>query len=748
MIRIYFVLVLLLPFSLSAQLEFHRSNDLPVSDAIAPLDHAWAGGLNTPQWSTLDLNIDGHQDLVVFDRTSEQIQTYLWDAIAGEYVLSFDYANKLPPIRDWMLIRDFNCDGQKDIFTYEPGGIRVFENTSSNGELTFELRSSLLQSYYDFGSAPYYSNLYVSAIDIPSIADFDGDGDLDIHTFTLSGITIEYHQNMAVELGNCDSLAFELRNRCYGSIGEDAVSPSVYVGEDYVDSLFCTFNIPDPDELWGDQNRNGMHSGSTLCAFDYDGNGQQDLLIGDISAENMRLVYIQDMGDEPDVATSLELNFPEDDIAIDIHVFNAAFYEDLDHDGIRDLIVSPANRNESKDLDVSWFYKNVGTEEAIDFDLQPQGFIQEDMIDVGTISMPRLFDFDADGLHDLLVSNRGRYAVGGIYDESISVYRNIGTTTAPAYQLINTDYMGLNALELGDHLCPAFGDINGDGAQDMVLGGGNGRLHIFLNQATASSPALFTSFDTLLDSVGSILDVGASPIPQLFDFDQDGLLDLIVGERNGNINYLRNDGSLAEADFVQTNDSIGGIVTDLDGNLIGYAAPWLFTQTDGSISALIGTEAGTAYYITSVPSDIDEVWTITDSTAFGIANGERACPIVADIDGDGDFDIINGDVSGGLAYYAGGPLSIDIAEFTLSAPQWTISPNPARDYIWVESQDDSTLGAIGIFDLNGRHVVAIPHNQQNRLRIDLSNLGSGTYILRSTETSKPLGGIPFTIDAK
>ncbi|NND93637.1 MAG: hypothetical protein HKN45_02165, partial [Flavobacteriales bacterium] len=62
----------LLTFS---QLEFHRSNEIPVSFNDVDLVHAWAGGLNSTQWSTIDLNIDGTEDLFIYDRSSEQILT-------------------------------------------------------------------------------------------------------------------------------------------------------------------------------------------------------------------------------------------------------------------------------------------------------------------------------------------------------------------------------------------------------------------------------------------------------------------------------------------------------------------------------------------------------------------------------------------------------------------------------------------------------------------------------------------------
>ncbi len=709
-----------------SQLVFHRSDEIPVLADGEFLDHAWSGGINSSQWSTIDLNIDGHQDLFIYDRSSKQMHTYLKDPITGAYRITFDYTDAFPEMDYWVLLRDFNCDGKKDIFTSIPGGVKVFENTSINGILSFELRTSLLQSYYDFGSDPYYSSIYVSTIDIPNIYDVDGDGDLDIQTFTLNAQTIELHMNLAADNGNCDSLWFQLENRCYGSIGEDAVSPDIYIGQDFIDGEFCTYNVPNPSEIIDGSKDGGLHSGSCLCSFDYDGNGQQDLLIGDITARDVTLVYIEDQGNQPDSATAIETDFPLDDVPMDVHVFNCGYFEDFDNDGVRDLMITPSNGTESEDRESCWFYKNTGTDDDVEVELQNTSFIQDEMIDIGSISFPRMLDYNADGLDDLVIGSRGKYQDGGLYLEKIWLFENTGSANFPVFTFVTENFSGLNDLGIGDHMVPTFGDIDDDGDMDMVIGEGSGQLLIFENQGGSGNEVDFDLGYTILQDEDGNVDLGGNLVPQLFDLDQDGLLDLVVGERNGNINYLRNEGTASDYDFVLYSDTMGNIITDMDGNQIGYCSPWLYLDDNGNIDAVIGTEKGNIFDVQDLTADTLLTWNIVDSSAFGIFNGIRANPILTDIDNDDQPDILNGDHSGGIGLYMGGEFPSNIAEYSIP-PSFSIYPNPSEGLVTIQQEGRSLKGQVVITDLQGREVLAKQVADLPSVDIDISSLSDGLY---------------------
>ncbi|MEZ4963458.1 MAG: hypothetical protein R2830_26790 [Saprospiraceae bacterium] len=68
-----FLISPLLP--LRAQL-FQRL-DFPVTVQGEQLRSAWAGGLNAPQWSAVDLDDDGKLDLYAFDRAGNMHLTFI-----------------------------------------------------------------------------------------------------------------------------------------------------------------------------------------------------------------------------------------------------------------------------------------------------------------------------------------------------------------------------------------------------------------------------------------------------------------------------------------------------------------------------------------------------------------------------------------------------------------------------------------------------------------------------------------------
>src|SRR4030095_13940087 len=94
----------------------------------------WAGGFNNPQFSAVDLNGDGIQDLFVFDRSGNKIYTFINNGTANtvDYVYAPQYESLFPVLDNWALLLDYNCDGANDIFSFTnyPGpGIKVYDGS-------------------------------------------------------------------------------------------------------------------------------------------------------------------------------------------------------------------------------------------------------------------------------------------------------------------------------------------------------------------------------------------------------------------------------------------------------------------------------------------------------------------------------------------------------------------------------------------------------------------------------------------
>src|SRR5262245_26231949 len=133
--RLFVVRVLFLaffPFQLFAQFSYQLDQSIQVEVGGKDLLNPWAGGFNAAKVSTMHLNEDGTPDLVVFDKTSSRVLTFLADNVTYRYAPEYEVLFP-PELNTFLLLRDYNCDGRKDIFTFGQIGIFVYQNTTLPG---------------------------------------------------------------------------------------------------------------------------------------------------------------------------------------------------------------------------------------------------------------------------------------------------------------------------------------------------------------------------------------------------------------------------------------------------------------------------------------------------------------------------------------------------------------------------------------------------------------------------------------
>ena len=115
--------------------------------ATEGLKYPWAGGLNSCTFGSIDLNLDGKPDLVIFERFGNRILPFIQEGSAGtsNYTYHPEYASLFPDLHEWVEFADYNCDGKADIFTYYAGVLwRVFscDFFARHAETTFFLHIS------------------------------------------------------------------------------------------------------------------------------------------------------------------------------------------------------------------------------------------------------------------------------------------------------------------------------------------------------------------------------------------------------------------------------------------------------------------------------------------------------------------------------------------------------------------------------------------------------------------------------
>ncbi len=702
-----------------AQLYFQQQYDIPVNDIAGnKMDFPWMGGMNNPQFSEIDLNNDGILDLFVFDRSGFAINTFINGGTPNEidYTLDNQYRQAFPDtLKDWVLLRDYNCDGVMDIFTaHGIDGFSVYKGSfNSDNQLSF----SLVAKQLFFSDATIQEgNIYNANVDIPSIADVDGDGDLDILSFEGGGIWIEYFENKSVDnYGNCEQLEFERASTCWGEFYEDNLSSTIIL------NAGCS-------EIEGKTSQ-GIHPGSTLTVFDVDNDEDMDLLIGDFASQHISLI-INGGNKSVALATELQSQFPNYSRSADIRIFLASYLVDVDNDGLKDLIIAPNAVPQSQHYRNVWLYKNNLENGIQTFEFLADDFLQDQMIDVNRISHPVFFDYNNNGLQDLIVANFGFMDTQtGQHISRLLLFENIGTETAPAFQLVDEDYLSFSTKIGGDTKSafrPCFGDIDADGDQDMLIGSREGYIHYFEN--TSNGVGLNTFATPRLIWQG--LDIFQNSTPQLIDVDRDGDLDLLVGHHNGLIEYFTNEGSPTNPMFNnKTSKFWGNIdVREAVGEL-GYSVP-LLVEIQGEYQLLVGSGSGKVRHYENIENNLEGSFDqITDAVVPSLGTSYSS-PAIADLDNDGKWEMIVGNYRGGLQLYEMQYGVGTTNPITVANP--SVYPNPTQQLLHIDlAKISKTATHIRLFDITGRQVIAkeIPAQQQNYSLQIPEQLTKGVYLL-------------------
>lgn len=183
-------------------------------------------------------------------------------------------------------------------------------------------------------------------------------------------------------------------------------------------------------------------------------------------------------------------------------------------------------------------------------------------------------------------------------------------------------------------LCSALEDINGDGVLDLVIGT-NGVNRLFINNGT-SDP--FTNA-RIVDITGDdYMTVGLA----LGDFDKDGDMDAVTGNYGAPDYFYPNNGTSAPFDGV-AGIAVGEEIDDYHTTCVTSAD----INGDGFLDVIVGFEEG---YIALYPNNGGK-YPFRDAVPTLLAGtGAVRAVVVADMDGDGDADIVAGYAGADLLY--------------------------------------------------------------------------------------------------
>ncbi|QDT77220.1 FG-GAP repeat protein [Gimesia maris] len=213
-------------------------------------------------------------------------------------------------------------------------------------------------------------------------------------------------------------------------------------------------------------------------------------------------------------------------------------------------------------------------------------------------------DYDGDGDQDLVVAvgDWGDYGWDDAYNSEgqwtngplhgfVYVLNNAGTDQKPEYEKPAKIKVGDQPLEVFGWPSPNFADFDHDGDLDLICGEFLDQLTYFENTGSRTQPQYVAG--RRLHNNGQPLQMDLQMIvPTAIDWDQDGDLDLVIGDEDGRVAFMENTGELL-------------------GGLPQFLPPRYFRQK-----------------------------------AAGVKFGALATPYAYDWDGDGDEDLIVGNTAG------------------------------------------------------------------------------------------------------
>ncbi|RPD49704.1 T9SS C-terminal target domain-containing protein [Hymenobacter sediminis] len=727
----------------SAPFGFEYRDVAKVVHGTYTLRNPWVGGLNSPQFSNIDLNADQEPDLFVFDRAVGRVFTFL--SVATPTGRAWQYAPEYETLfpaglQSWVLLRDYDCDNRPDLFTYGNGGnVRVYRHVpDAQGRPGFQLVTEQL-NYFD--PSPQGGNINITAggYNMPDIRDVNGDGRLDIVTFDFASSAPGVNYFLNTSTTACGGLDFRLGSEQWGGF-------SVCLGP-------CTGFVFNKDQCQAAPLRPQHTGGFNISLIDLDGDGDQDVLTGRDNCPE--LVSLRNDG-TPQTAlmprSGLSAGFPAGTQAARVPNFPAAYLADVTFDGRPDVLVAPNlydNVDTVETRQSVWLYRNAGTGAAPTLVREQTDFLQRDIVDLSEDAAPTFGDVDGDGLVDMLVGSVSRNNARGYYRASLSFYRNTGTATQPVFELVTNDYLGLVSRK-HTFIKPVLADLNQDRALDLAYSattpGATGTqpttsaLYYVLNTAGPGKAAVFNTAAT-----ATFANLPATPgnAPCFTDVDGDGRLDLLLGTNSGDVplsalRYYRNVGAAAlsqtfvlqDADFGQLRTATGTrpgnlhpAVADFDGD----GRPDLLTaDASGQIRFFSNYRAQTGAFTGRTDLFFNSLTGQFQPGRQGLAALFHYAPAAADVNGDGAPELFLGLEGGGISSFVTRNRLITSQQPTRASLPLQVYPNPAVATATVEAAEPVR---VTVLDLAGR-VVRVATPAARRHQLNLAGLAAGIYLVR------------------
>lgn len=692
----------------SNKIVWHENNGMGV---FGPENIVDSGLDNESGLRPIDINNDGIVDIVAYEIDNQGIFTW-YEGLGGGLFAGQQLLWALPyPFGYDVEFIDVEHDGDYDMVVDAGGsGLYIRYNDGLGG--------------FPIGTS--FNGGLQNVIDIDTV-DMNSDGFPDLLVASSSESSVAWLENDTAGLFLPPSIisdsAVGVRDAAAGDIDGDG-DYDVMIASDVLDSVYWIRNYGSGfDSLIGVYG--GIEVSLNLLLCDIDSDGDSDVIIPD-GADHYVAIAINDSAGTFSSSSYLS-KYTDDPVVVT--------YTDVDADGIADVIVGS-----DEDGKISWYKRSLS----------------------GSLGRQLIISDSIPGLHSLDVHDLdGNGAVDIAY----------GTLTSDGGQvgiLLNDGVGGFTLSQIVDETNwwrPTFEliDVNSDGFLDMFISGfQNDSLKVFLNNGVGQY-SLLQSYQH--SSVNIVTDIASG------DIDSDGNQDIaLISNGTDQVMWLAGNGvgAFGSPTSVAPTTDNGMILkildVDLDGDvdIVCSTAGWqnnylLKYNNDGTgmfsgayvldslleIDCLIKSDvnadgyvdliAGSSSYLYAFINDTGNQWysvQLQDDNVPGLVNALA----IGQIDQDSISDLIIGRTTGIVHWRSLSDPSLSIKE--LESPQFINAyPNPVSTFCIVDLPGDFSSSHVRVIDVRGETVrTHTTVSSGNGVRVDLSGLASGLYILQITTT--------------
>ncbi|MEI2694046.1 MAG: T9SS type A sorting domain-containing protein [Saprospiraceae bacterium] len=296
-------------------------------------------------------------------------------------------------------------------------------------------------------------------------------------------------------------------------------------------------------------------------------------------------------------------------------------------------------------------------------------------------------------------------------------YQNSGTQNIAKF--MNPLLNPFSLKTAGAYSRIVFGDLDQDGDFDLLLGSERGDLEYFQNTGTPTAP----KFANAVINPFSLNPNRKYMTPILLDLDYDADLDLIAGTETNGIVFQENIGTAKVPKF---GDVIFNpfFIESAETDLVPTAAD---LDNDGDLDLLVANQSPSFEYFENNGTKFMPAFLPPIINPFSIkTNTGDPAPFLVDLDHDGDFDFMTGQTAK-FNYYQNTQILIATQSF------WNTNalvpfPNPASYQINLSAFDVSNDALLGIYNMNQALVRELKMDQFEN--IILSELPAGVYYIK------------------